>query len=188
MSDRKQNAPKADDLLNALDKFFPEWRYATFREIGLELLDDGLGPQSHSWSRIDYWAISSFGSPLTIYSIEVKVDRSDFKGELRNPQKQRWALMCSNLFYYCAPKGLIKPNELPPYAGLLEYEQGRVTVAIKAPWREPMPPRWTFVASLLSHPSRLTRRAPTAPNSSKNDARLSVGLSSVTEGQRSCAR
>jgi len=86
----------------------------------------------------------------TAYSIEIKVNRSDFTKELKNPQKQRWALMYSNLFYYCCPKGLIKLNELPPYAGLLEYENGKILEFIKAPRRDISPPRWTFVASLLN--------------------------------------
>jgi hypothetical protein len=187
MSHRKRNPLKAGDLLDALDKFFPEYHYATFREIPVESY--AVRDEHRSMSRIDCWLISrQLGYPLTIYSIEVKVDRKDFKEELRKPQKQRWALMYSNLFYYCAPKGLIKANELPAYAGLLEYEHGTLTVAIKAPWREPMPPRWTFVASLLGHASQLTRRAPTAPNSSKNDARSSDGLHAVEGGRRSCAR
>jgi hypothetical protein len=45
---------------------------------------------------------------------------------------------------------MIKPTELPPYAGLFEYENGSLTVAVKAPYRDAMLPRWTFVASLLA--------------------------------------
>jgi hypothetical protein len=83
------------------------------------------------------------------YSIEIKVERRDFIKELKNPQKQRWGLMYSNWFYYCAPKGMIKLNELPPYAGLLEFNEGTISEMVKAPFREAMPPRWAFVGSLL---------------------------------------
>ena len=144
----------AKDILDALDIYFDRgWLYAKFREIDVEK------PFTHhdSASRIDYWAISLWNqiAPIreqaaTSYSIEIKVNRSDFTKELRKPQKQRWALMYSNLFFYCCPKGLIKHNELPPYAGLLEYEDGKIVKVIEAPWHDAYPPRWTFITSLLS--------------------------------------
>jgi len=106
--------------------------------------------------RIDCWAIGLGHSyrwikegELMTYSIEIKVARSDFRVDLQNPQKQRWALMYSNLFYFCAPKGLIKAEELPPYAGLLEYENRTIHKTIEAPWRDTDRPSWNFVGSLL---------------------------------------
>ena len=147
----------SDDILNALDVFFRDLTYVKYRELKVEFpYTAGADTISH----IDYWVIDivAYGTPNkprprppTTYSIEIKVNRKDFKKELKNPQKQRWALMYSNLFYYCCPKGLIKSDELPPYAGLLEYENGEVVESIKAPRRDICPPRWTFVASLLSN-------------------------------------
>jgi hypothetical protein len=106
--------------------------------------------------RIDCWAIGLGQSSrwikegeLTAYAIEIKVARSDFRADLQNPQKQRWALMYSNLFYFCAPKGLIKPDELPPYAGLLECQNRLIHKTIEAPWRDKDRPSWNFVGSLL---------------------------------------
>jgi hypothetical protein len=161
----KRTHPTANDLIDALDIYFPEVNFATFRELNVEGPDEGhnLG-KGPSFSRIDYWAMTHFNSlpprreiAGSIYAIEVKVDRRDFTEELKIPQKQRWALMYSNLFYYCAPRGLIHPQELPPYAGLMEYENGSITRIIEAPWHDAMPPRWTFVASLLAPWSRTKR-------------------------------
>ncbi len=160
----KNKNPKAEDVLDALDKYFNNLLFVRFRELNVDVDvydDDGLDKKffnRDSYSRIDYWAMTIWNTapPLgeraaTTSSIEVKISRRDFKKELKNPQKQRWALMYSNLFYYCCPKGLIKPEELPPFAGLLEYENGNIFKTIKAPFRDAMPPRWTFVASLLKH-------------------------------------
>ena len=155
----KKSIPKTGDILDALDNYFPMIQHVRFRELDVELAPSLESPISgrSSFSRIDYWVMQIMGSSdprrgncRDTYSIEVKIDRSDFTSELRNPQKQRWALMYSNWFYYCAPVGLIKPNELPPYAGLLEFENGKIDIRIRAPFREAEPPRWAFVASLLN--------------------------------------
>lgn len=39
-----------------------------------------------------------------------------------------------NCFYYACPEGIISPNELPPYAGLLVYKNGWITSVKKAPF------------------------------------------------------
>jgi hypothetical protein len=134
-----------------------------FRELAVGV-DTQLHPED-SGKRIDYWAIERYSglsaAPYTnqylidgafpnIYAIELKLTRNDFRSELRHPQKRRWALMYSNKFYFCAPKGLIKPEELPPEAGLLEYEKGRILVTVRAPFRDAMPPRWSFVANIAT--------------------------------------
>lgn len=150
--------PTANDLLDGLDIYFPKVAYATFRELRVDgeyQINNRVNPWS--LSRIDYYAMPyyNYTAPRreiasSFYAIEIKVDRKDFTKELKKPQKQRWALMYSNLFYYCAPRGLISLQELPPYAGLLEFDNGTIVQKIAAPWRDAMPPRWTFVASLLA--------------------------------------
>ena len=152
---KKQQNLRASILLDALDKYFPRGMYATFRELWVENIET-IDLKTSSFSRIDYYAMPYFNSRSprkevagSYYAIEVKVDRSDFLKELRKPQKQRWALMYSNLFYYCVPKGLIEKRELPPYSGLLEFEKGILTQLVPPPWRDAFPPRWTFVSSLI---------------------------------------
>jgi hypothetical protein len=77
----------------------------------------------------------SRGGVLTEY--EIKISRSDFFADFEKG-KSRYAFMgvgtkhkemetgsCSaNRFFYVTPKGLIKEEEIPKYAGLLEYESG----------------------------------------------------------------
>ncbi|MBI3004435.1 MAG: hypothetical protein HYY49_03360 [Ignavibacteriales bacterium] len=175
MPKRKQDKFKVVDLLHALDEFFLTPTFMTFRELPV----DSREARDSVLSRIDYWAIKVFNAPdfhpltetvSTTYSIEVKVDRRDFLQELKKPHKQFWALMYSNQFYFCAPKGLIKIEELPEYAGLLEYDNAEVQIAFKAPWRKGELPRWTFVVSLLHQAKSQLRRAPIVANRENNDA------------------
>lgn len=132
----------ADRIYDALDRHF--WGWWTGREIKVEGIKQ---TEEDDLSRMDYWAIHfSFGWTC---AVEIKTARSDFKSELRHPLKQRGALRRSNRFYFCAPKGLIKPAELPSYAGLLEYEAGAIRETVKAPWRDAMAPTWSFVAAII---------------------------------------
>ena len=118
--------------------FFPEMRAGT-----------GYGPGVEN--RMDAWIMNTWPSKrLMRIVLEVKVSRSDFFMELRNPHKREKALLFSNLFYFAAPAGLIQPDEVPPEAGLMEVtEAGRVKTTVKAPWRPTPEPTWRFVAALL---------------------------------------
>jgi hypothetical protein len=74
------------------------------------------GPtQSGEHLRMDAWVMKkSWSKPLTIV-YEVKVSRSDFLSD----DKWKFYLPYCNEFYFVCPAGLIKPEELPPEAGLL---------------------------------------------------------------------
>lgn len=113
---------------------------------------------------IDLWTIDP--GPATgcrSVAYEVKVDRSDFLGDIRNPLKQRGARMFSDKFYYVTPEGLVKPEEVPVWAGLMEVyspEQswrGHMYDGVRLGLREVVPapvlskaaPSWPLVVSLL---------------------------------------
>ncbi len=123
--------------------FFPEVRVGT-----------GYGRDCEQ--RIDVWVMDLWPSrrhERTAY--EVKVSRSDFLAEIRNPSKWKQALLLSNLFYFAAPVGLIKPGELPPEAGLIEIDEaGNAFVRVSAPWRDAMPVSTMFLASLCRRISK----------------------------------
>ena len=124
-----------------------------------EELRAGAGWGTDSQRRIDAWSIQtapSKGNVRTAY--EVKVSRSDFQSDMRKPQKQRPARLSSNRFYYVAPEGLIKPEELPIWAGLMEAKEWNgmhhVSVEIDSPFFDTEPPSWRFVVSLVRHAAR----------------------------------
>jgi hypothetical protein len=94
------------------------------------------------------------------YCYEVKVSRSDFFREIKAAKKRRFGLMVSNYFYFAAPLDLIKANELPIEAGLVEVQCHKPNIldsttwrytcrrTIQAPFRESFPAPWDFVASI----------------------------------------
>lgn len=80
--------------------------------------------KGHGFEESDVIAIS--GSEV-VKEFEIKISRSDFKADfkkkrkhdrLQNPSKYRTQCI-PNKFYYVCPEGLIKPEEVPEYAGLI---------------------------------------------------------------------
>jgi hypothetical protein len=116
-------------------------------------------------SRIDFWALECTPRRANqAIAYEIKVSRADFLRDVRRPAKQRGALLYSNEFFYVSPAGVIKAEEVPIFAGLIEidaivpvhdepYYAG--TVIVRAPYRDKMRPSWPFIVSLL-------RRVPVA--------------------------
>jgi len=85
------------------------------------------------------------------FAYEVKVSRSDFLRDIKQPLKHRAALALSNCFYFVAPEGTIGLHELPIHAGLIEVMPARpmyLSRKVDAPWRDTRPPSWRFVVSL----------------------------------------
>ena len=123
-------------------------QYAVFEELRV-----GTGYGRGVEQRIDLWAMGLWASDgYARHAFEVKVTRSDFLAEMKDPLKRRPALLYSNLFYFAAPAGLIKPEELPPEAGLMEVgDWGRgfsAVIIVDAPWFDPPPPSWRFFAAI----------------------------------------
>jgi hypothetical protein len=107
----------------------------------------GFGPDSER--TIDLWGIST-KRPNTHLSVEIKISRGDFRRDLKKPLKQRRARLVANQFYYATPAGLLKPSDLPPWAGLIEVsEDFNARIEVPAPWFDSSPPTWSFVASLV---------------------------------------
>jgi len=98
---------------------------------------------------VDLWGIST-RRPYHRLAVEIKVSRSDYTRDLRQPLKQRRARLMSNQFYYAAPAGLLTAADMPTWAGLIEvHTNGEATMSVQAPWFDSAPPTWSFVASLI---------------------------------------
>ena len=131
--------------------------------IYLEELRAGAGFGVDSERRIDSWSIQAEPSKKhERVAYEVKVSRADFRADMRKPQKQRPARLVSNRFFYVSPEGLIKPAELPVWAGLLEVREVslygerslELVPTVAAPLFETEPPNWSFVVSLVRHAAK----------------------------------
>lgn len=92
------------------------------------------GPtQTGAHARLDAWVMmKSWANPRTI-GYEIKVSRSDF---LQDQKWRSYLPMCNEL-YFCAPKGLIKQDELSAECGLVELVgESRLVTRKRAPYRE----------------------------------------------------
>ena len=122
---------------------------------------------------------------------EIKVSRSDWMNELRNPMKRQLAMFLTHEFWFACAPGVIKPTAItedrwygdsrsPDWTGfdrigdvhgcgVLEIrEDGKITVLRKAPRRKAWPMPEDFIASLL----RRVDEEPEPDTASKRDMSL----------------
>jgi len=93
------------------------------------------GPSENtSHLRLDAWVMKRSWVKPCVRGYEIKVSRSDFLGD----DKWRGYLPLCNEFYFVAPTGVIKPDELPREAGLLLVTSTatRLWTKKKAPYRD----------------------------------------------------
>jgi hypothetical protein len=122
----------------------------------------GSGYCGVSQRRIDLFIISSnAGNQTTAY--EIKASRSDFKKDIQDDLKQRGARLYANEFFYVAPKGMIKREEVPLWAGLIEFDFDKYeeteerdkkylfATVVDAPLHPKYPPSWGLICSMIRH-------------------------------------
>lgn len=66
---------------------------------------------------------------------EIKISRSDFLHELKNPHKRQWAFDISNEFWFACAPGVAKPEELPEGCGLLVVSGAKLKRVVAAKQR-----------------------------------------------------
>lgn len=106
--------------------------------------------------RCDLWTISANSSAgFKARAYEVKISRADFKRD--TAVKQREARLFSDQFFYVTPAGLLRPDEVPDWAGLIEYADGRFKTVVTAPYRDKDAPTWELVVSLIRNSGNVNR-------------------------------
>jgi hypothetical protein len=143
--------------------------------VFVDELRNGTGYSGGANGYMDGFAINCFPSRgFERIAFEIKLSRADFTRELRKPLKRKIALLYSNRFYFVTPPGLLKPDELPPEAGLWEIqepdpdefrEDGRkkynrhperwLREVAPAPHRDTPPPSWSLFCSMARRLKRL---------------------------------
>src|SRR5271165_406458 len=83
-----------------------EKKWMSFEELRMGTGFAGQG-NGNSGQAIDYWVFDTWSHHQRI-AYEIKVSRSDFLKELKNPLKRRAALSISNYFYFVRVKGICK--------------------------------------------------------------------------------
>ena len=139
----------AKQILDALQAYWPKQSYAHVRAFR-----PATGYKGDE-RRMDLWVIDRApSSGMPAHAVEVKVSRSDWLRELKQPEKSRLAMAVSNYIWVAAPPGIVKWNELPPMWGLLEVDPSkeiwdRVKRSHPAEYRDKVRPTWGMVASLI---------------------------------------
>ena len=110
----------------------------------------GSGYSDIAQRRIDLFMISAEKGNYTT-AFEIKVSRADFLKDIKDDLKQRGARLYSSNFYYVAPKGMLKPDEIPMWAGLIEYDfdKKQFQKIIPAPLQNRNNPSWSLICSLV---------------------------------------
>lgn len=152
---------KTQIMLDALIQSHTVWGKARHNVIFPELRL-GSGYCGVSERRIDLFVISSSEGNVTT-AFEIKASRQDFLKDVNNDLKQRGARLYSNYVYYVAPKGMIKTEEIPVWAGLLEFdfdqyeqteERDRYRLfsnPVPAPLHSRIQPSWGLICSMVRH-------------------------------------
>ena len=92
----------------------------------------------------------SQGHKLIAY--EIKRGLGDFLNEIKHPEKRKPIMKQVDQFFFAAPKGLIKPTEIPEGTGLVEVSsEGLVRMKKRAPQLERPAPTWYLIGTLLNN-------------------------------------
>jgi hypothetical protein len=118
----------------------PEW--ALLEEVAPKT---GGGTRYADAVAVNLW--SSRGH--AVHGFEIKVSRSDWLRELKQPEKAEDVYQYCDYWWIVAPKGIVKDGELPPTWGLLELRESGLVQSVAAPKLSPKPITRGFFASLM---------------------------------------
>ncbi len=142
----KKSKPKVTsaDLMEAIRARCSPPAWAVFEQVG-----NSTGGQCKRWA--DGIAVSIWPSRgLEIHGFEIKVHRSDWLRELRDPKKaDPLQAHCDRWWIVVPDKSVVSLDELPPNWGLLQLAGKQLRSVVPAPNLEPKPLSRGFVAALL---------------------------------------
>lgn len=138
----------ADDILDALIAISHDKIWA------VEL------PFRGSSTRIDFWTLATVRSKaFRTIAYEIKISRADFRRD--NEKKQRGALHYSDRFFYVTPPSLVTRDEVPEWAGLMEwhgvYPEPGFKVVKKAPMHTKSEPDWGVIVDIIRNSGQCRR-------------------------------
>jgi len=135
-------------LKNAIRERFCQPEYATFFEVA-----NKTGGASRYADAIAMNLFPSRG--LELHGFEIKVSRSDWLNELKNPEKaEEIAKFCERWWIVCTENVVVR-EELPPTWGLLVFKDGKLRQIIAAPKLKAQPLTKSFIAALLRRANEL---------------------------------
>ena len=106
-------------------------------EICIWLVKNGAEAVCENYDLYGGWEmdVASLSKSNLLTEYEVKISRQDFLNDKRKKSKKFLCYgggtnvagrVAPNFFYYICPHGLIKEKEIPEWAGLIYYENGKL--------------------------------------------------------------
>lgn len=140
----KQKPTTAADVRTALRVRFAAPAFAMFEEVGNST---GFRTSRHADAvAIGIWPSRGY----TIEGVEIKVSRSDWLSELKNPKKaDEIAKYCDRWWVAVGDDSIVKEGELPPTWGLLVLRGEKLVQSTQAPMLKPEPAPRAFLAAIL---------------------------------------
>lgn len=174
------NAPafeKAEDVVTALRRKFPPSAFAFLEQVG-----NSSGARCRGWADVIVMGLwPSRG--LEIIGIEVKVSRTDWLRELKDPEKgENVARFCDSWFLAVNDPEIIRPGELPKSWGLMAPgKKGEIEILKAADGRATHKVDRFFIAAIL-------RRAQEQITSeARLKAEFEAGRRSGAEAEKQCS-
>jgi hypothetical protein len=143
----KKSKVSSDQVISAIKVLWPSPAWTWFEEV-----PDATGGRASR--RADAIGVSCYPSRgIFARGIEVKVSRTDWRNELKNPAKSANFQRNISDFYLAAPPGVAELDEIPETWGYIEVANGKASVVKKALFAEKNVVEWDFAAALLRHVS-----------------------------------
>lgn len=134
---------RSADVRAALKRKFCAPEYALFFEVG-----DATGGRARRWA--DAIAMGLWPSRgLALQGFEIKVSRSDWLNELRQPAKAEAIARYCRYWWIVTPPALVREGELPETWGHYEVRGNGLKTVRAAPPLDPVPVSPEFLAALL---------------------------------------
>jgi hypothetical protein len=150
------------DMLNLLADRYTDVRSGTIADRWVRAEHVRLRAQTYYGNRIaDFVAGDKWDSTLALHGHEVKVSRSDWLTELRDPDKSASFKRHMTYWWLVVPDAaIVKPGELPDGWGLLVQTAKGLRAKVKAPKLEPEPAPLDLIINLMAAASRTAHREP----------------------------
>jgi hypothetical protein len=156
----KHKGVSVHDIHRVLRKRYSPNEWVYLREVRLGTGWGSYFLRGHSKKisreqRVDGLAINTYESKhYRRIAFEIKIARGDFLSELKNPDKRLGGQMISNQFFFVAPEGIIRNEEVPDGCGLILVRGDMASLAVQAPWQEAAEWHPSLVASVLRSAAR----------------------------------
>lgn len=123
-----------------------QYKIPACKWVAVELVCNGspCHPDVFGWG--DGIGAGNFG-----VNIEVKMSHADFLADFKKSYRENIYYDLGHIKYFCCPKGVIKPEELPENIGLLYENEGAIEIIRIATERGDKMPSYEvpFIASIM---------------------------------------